>query len=249
MTTDILADIPHEGDSIDSLFEDKVATPSESPAENEDVVVEPEAGESNTPQEDVPFHKHPRWIERENELKRYREEIEELKNFKEQTAQTLSRVDVVDTEIPQWFSDMYGENEKAWIAYQQHEKEREEEIEQRIIQKQRDQYIKAEQESKYWVSWVDENVQRLQDEGHKFDRNEFLKLMEKYRPSDDRGNLDFDSGIELYNLSKASKPADTLKSQARKDIADTITKTDTGSPKKKDYMTPSDMRNLTWGQL
>ena len=274
---EILADVKAEGDK-DPFADMEKASPSESLPEKEPVKEEPKVGEekakdepSNTPEENIPFHKHPRWIERENELKSLREredsynrEIQELKAFKEDTVQKLSTISSDKTNVPDWFKELYGENEVAWQKYEQREKVREEEIERRVFEKQEAQRNEASQKVQKWNSWVDQEVAKLQAEtgvdftslndvlpnGEKANlrRNELIKTILDYRPTDDNGNFDFKKGYQIYDAMK-SKETDPAHSIARKQLADTTTKSSPAQKQSKDYMTAAELRNKSWNSL
>jgi hypothetical protein len=238
----MLADIPNEGMEV---------TPSESLPEKPTEVVEPVEGDVPTEEkseDNLPFHKHPRWIERENELNELREreetmsrELAEIKAFKDS-------VDIVDNDIPSWFSELYGDNQVAWTKYAQHEQQRTEEIENRILARQQEAQVKEAQEGEHWNKWVDSEINKLQSEGATFDRNKLIKVMLDYSPTDANNNLDFKKGYGIYEALEG-KP-DTVKSEARKQLADTTTATSTkGEPTKKDYMTPAELRGRSWSNI
>lgn len=232
-----LADIKQEGTDP---FADLEETPSESLPEKEETV------EEKAEEDNIPFHRHPRWIERENELK-------ELRERDEQTARELaelkaSRVEEKDTAIPDWFVELYGENQVAYNKYQEHEQARTTEIEERILARQREEYQREAQESEKWTKWVDTEVARLEADGLKFDKNKLIKTMIDYSPTDEHNNLSFDKGYKIYEAMEG-KP-DTAKSDARKQLADTVTKATTkGEPAQKDYMTSNDLRGRSMMSL
>lgn len=206
----------------------------------------PAAGD--VPAEDnVPFHKHPRWIERENELN-------ELKERDEQMARELAELKALknsspaDSDIPPWFSELYGDNQVAWSKYAEHEHNRTVEIENRILARQQESQLKEAQEVEHWNKWVDSEITKLQSDGSTFDRNKLIKVMLDYSPTDANNNLDFQKGLAIYEALEGK--SDTAKADARKQLADTATSTSTrGEPTKKDYMTPAELRNRSWGSL
>ena len=230
----ILADVKQEGSDP---FEDlEIETPAESlPAETKD-----------EKEEEIPFHKHPRWIERENELNQLRERDEE-------TAKELAELRTLSetknsTDIPDWFTELYGENKVAWEKYSEHEERRTEEIEARVIAKQQEAQNKVVEDGEKWDKWVNTEISRLEGEGNTFDRNKLIKTMIDYSPTDANNNLDFDKGLKIYEAMEG-KP-DVAKSDARKQLADTASKATTkGEPAKKDYMTASDLRHKSWTNL
>lgn len=264
---EILGDIPKEGtEPFKDLGKD---TPSDSPAEKkpEEQKEEDKPKEGDdTPKDDVPFHKHPRWIERENELKELRErdeeqarELADLKTFKEETSRRLSP----DSTIPEWFSRLYGDNAEAYKAYEEHERIRTEEIEKRILTRQEEARRKIDEDSIRWQKWVASEIEKLQaDTGIDFTtkndvlpngektnakRNELIKIMLDYRPTDEDNNFDFKKGYKLYEALKEKE--DPEKSRARKAIADNATKTSPGEKPPKDYRTTAELRGRSWGNL
>lgn len=257
---ELLADVKQEGTPIADLVE----TPSDSPTEKETEKDKPAEGE-NTPEDNLPFHKHPRWIERENELKTLRErdeqtarELAELKSFKEETSKRFEP----DSEVPEWFQKLYGDNKEAYKAYEVEHKRELAEIEQGIITRQQEAILQAEAENKKWLGWVDTGIKNLEKEigidltsendkdvnGNPVNatRNEILKLMLDYGTTDESGNYDFKKGYEIYKLMHQN---DTNNSQDRKKLADTITKSSNTVRKEKDYMTLNDTRRKSWATL
>ena len=250
---EIFADVLKEGDT-DPFKDLEKETLPESQPDKKPEEDKPVAGdkqletEINTPkEEDMPFHKHPRWIERDNELKdlksrteEYEREIQELKSFKEESTKS-------DKKVPEWFSELYGDNEVAWRKYEQREKERDGEIEKRAIARITQEQQKAQEETNKWNNWVTGQIKQLEDSGEKFDKNELNKIMVDYQPTTNN-NLDFHKGLEILKLKKASESSPE-KSQARKQIADVTSKTNSAEQKKKDFMTTADLRYKSWSNL
>lgn len=246
---ELLADVNKEGE--DPFVDTETETPSDSPDENKPDEKEAPA-EGDVPAEDnIPFHKHPRWIERENELKELREtneatarELEELRKMQEEAASKIH----TSTDIPDWFVELYGENEAAWQKYSEHSKVEREALKRELLAEQENAKRAEVEEAKKWEKWVDDEIAALKEEGNEFDTNKLSKIMLDYSPTDTDGNLDFKKGLEIYKaLEKA--PQDDTKSKARKELADTTTGSPKGDPPKKDYMTPSDLRHKSWGSL
>lgn len=243
-----LADVKIEGqDAFGSLGEE---TPSDSPAEKEQEKVKPVEGDNTQAEKEVPFHQNPRWIERENELKTLREkseiyekELADLKKFKEQSSQNKS-----DTKVPEWFSTLYGDNAEAWEKYSEHSKKEREEMKREIFEEQQRQVVQAQEQEKYWNNWVENEMVKLESKGYKFDRGELSQVMLKTRPTDGNGNLDFEAGYETY-VARKGPAVNTQQSQARKQVADSVTRSSRGEPAPKDYMTSSELRNKSWSQL
>lgn len=253
MDNEVLTDVEIEGkDAFAGLGE---STPSESSTEKESKEEKPDQGKNTDEDLTIPFHKHPRWIERENELRTLKEkdearskEIEDLKQFKDQYSQKQTSL---NTKVPEWFSTLYGDNQEAWEKYSEYNKQEREEIKREILEAQQQQVVEAQEQEKYWNNWVDTEMGKLESKGYKFDREELAQVILKTRPTDEKGNLDFEAGYETYIARKGNTaPAvNTQVSQARKQVADTINKSSRGEPAKKDYMTSADLRDKSWNQL
>ena len=247
MIEDIFADVPKEGENPFKDMEKE--TPPESQPEKEPKADKPEEGDNTPDEKNLPFHEHPRWKEREKELKELRErdettakELADLKAFKEKTEKTFAPQ---ETKIPDWFRELYGDNEIAYQKYQEHEQSKEQEIEQRILAKQQEEVQKTAQETAKWSKWVEDNITKLEEDGAKFDRNKLIKTMLDYRPTDEAGNFDFQKGYKIY---EALNPEEKPDIEARKKIADTSISKKGESPKK-DYMTSAELRRQSWQSL
>lgn len=265
-TNNIFANFPQEGDT--DPFKELETTPTESQPENVEEEVKPEVGEVasdeavNTPSEsqdddNIPFHKHPRWIEREQKLQELLEEREEnqriiadLSNSTREVSDKLSKFDVVSADIPDWFSELYGENETAWIKYQQQQEIQKEELKQEILREQAPLLHEMQErlENEKWNTWVNTEMESLESKGYKFDRNALMKTVLEFKPTDSQGNFDLEAGYKILQL-KSQPQVDTAHSQARKQIASTATKTTNTVGTQKDYLTTNDLRHKSWNQL
>jgi len=247
---DGLADVKVEGQDAFGEQEEKTSTESLTVKEQEEV--KPDQGKSTDNIDNTPFHKHPRWIERENELKTLRErdearakEIAELRQKQQEISEkNINR----DIKIPEWFSVLYGDNAEAWSKYSEYSKQEREEIKREILETQQKAQIEAQEQEKYWDNWVENELAKLEDKGYKFDRKELIQIMHKTRPTDMNGNLDFEAGYETYVARKGPSVVGE-QSQARKKIADVISNTSKKEPAKKDFLTSNDLRNKSWHQL
>ena len=147
--------------------------------------------------------------------------------------------------VPDWFRELYGDNEPAWIKYQEHEESIKREVAQGILHQQQEEAQRQAQETAKWSKWVEDEIGKLEAEGLKFDRNVLIKTMLDYRPTDEQGNFDFQKGYKIY---EALNPEEKPNLEARKSIADsTISKK--GESPKKDYMTSAELRRKSWSAL
>lgn len=258
MTTveEALADVKPEGDTdpfkdLDTKEADKEKeTTTESLTEKKPEVEEPNQGK-NTDDKQVPFHEHPRWKEREEELKR-------LRAFEQTASEKLAEFDKIKSafdsksgeksSIPDWFKHLYGENEVAWQAYSEHSKLEREEMKKELIAEQEARREESQKEEQRWNKWVEDGLEGLKTLGLEFDRNALLKTMlDNPEKVTREGNFDFNLGYKLYR--ELNPDTTQANSQARKKIADTATKSSPAEKGSKDFMTSNELRNKSWNQL
>ena len=245
-----LAEIPSEGKTLkvekEVIKEEEKETSAESPAEKkpEEEKKPPAEEEKET---EIPFHKHPRFkevIQARKEAEKKAEELEgELEKLREDVDSKFSEIKESHSEtIPAWFSELYGDNAEAWNKYQEHDKETRDEIKQEIREEFESEQKKKTKEAEYWNNWIDGQITDLKDTGLKFEKNDLMKVMFDYKPTDDEGNLDFKKGYEIMEMLKRKDPE---KSQARKVVVDEGGKSKS-EPEAKEYFTPEDMRGKGW---
>lgn len=258
---EIFADVKKEGSDPFEQLNKEIETPTESQPvkelkEEEPVLgdtpkEDPEKPEENidpSKEEDTPFHI--RWQKREEKLKAdFDEKLEAYKRELKQTIEETTKSNE-DSDIPEWFTELYGDNKVAWEKYEQREAAREKEIEQRVLKAYETKQEEQVEQSKKWEKWVDDQVEILESEGKKFDRNELIKTVIDFRPTDEQGNFDLRKGYDIMMAVKGKQDeTKTQASIARKTIADAATKKTSGDAPKKDYLTPADLRNKSWNQL
>jgi len=241
-----LAEIPSEGEPIEEVIkpeeEEEKETPTETPAEiKPEEEKETPAEENKETEEKIPFHKHPRFKSLVEEKNRYKEELDELKERVESKFSELEESRSQTQPIPNWFSDAFGDNPEVWEKYQSHEKEAREEIKREIREELESEQNHKAEESQKWEDWVDDQIETLKDDGLKFEKNELMKVMVDYKPTDEQGNIDFKRGYEILQMTKKKDPE---KSEARKQIADDGKPK--GEPREKKWKTPEDMKGQGW---
>jgi len=258
--SEFLAGVKVEGDDpFAELDKQETDTPAESPAETKPETDKPTEGDAvkepaaNTQEEDEPFHK--RWKVREEKLKAELEQdfLAKLEAQKQEFEHKFAHKSDTPA-IPEWFSELYGENEVAWQKYQQHSQAEREQIKREIIEEQRQEYVRQQEEIQKWDKWVDNEVVTLEEKiGTKLsksDRNELIKTILDFKPTDANNHYDFDAGYRIMQLNRLqTQAAQDDKKQARKELADTTIKGNSSEPRKKDYLTPADLRGKSWNSL
>lgn len=235
-----LAEIPSDGTKLEDIEkEEEKETPAESPAE---IKPEEKEEEKKVEEEDIPFHKHPRFKALVEEKNQYKEELDKLREDVESKFSEIKESQSKTADVPSWFTELYGENESAWKTYQEQDKATREEIKKEIREEFESEQKKKEEDSNKWNHWIDEQIGSLADEGLKFEKNELMKVMMDYKPSDEKGNLDFKKGYQIMELLNKKDPE---KSKARKELADESgnSKVEPGTKK---WFTPDDMVGRGW---
>lgn len=246
--------------STDNTEADKA--PSQEGAETEDGASGESASSKDNTSDDsqIPFNKHPRWQEIQDQLSTLKAENENLKNTVGSLTPKLDALEAqreelkVATKIPKLFTDVYGDEAEAhWKDYKQ-------EIDAEIHKAQQDIYNKIEaekraqiEESQRWNAWMTDSMKRVEEtyktslpDGSS-DRNEFLKYVLKYKPTDDNGNIDFVLGYELFSQSKeAERSKKSEKNNARKSIASVTTSEKGAEPKVQTTASHKTLRNKSF---
>lgn len=229
------------------------STKKEPEAETLSSAGEPEKGKEETlnakDEKDEPFHK--RWKEQRDKLERdFQAKLDAQKSEFEEQLRGLKPADSIE-KVPDWVKKIYGDSEEGKDFYREFQKEREEErvkIKAEILEEQKKQSEQAKQEQERWTGWVREQLDSLEAEGHRFDRNELQKIALDYMPTDEEGNISFSKALTIYEKLKA---VDTQpeKSEARKKLAAATTSKSETEPKPKTYQTQATLRNKSWSAL
>lgn len=249
--------IASEGEKLEDVTKEdqEEKDPAESSTEKEEDKKETEeektARETKEQEEEdkLPFHKHPRFkalIGERNDFKLRAEKTEqELEKFKGEVDSKISEIKESrseNTQKPKWFVEAFGENEEAWAGFTEMNKEMRAEVTKEIREDMKKEQEEKDGSAKKWNDWIDNEINSLKEEGLKFDKNELMKVMEEFKPSDDKGNLNFRRGYEILEMQKKKDPE---KSKARKELADN-SEDSKAEPTKKEYKTPEDMKGVGW---
>jgi|SRR5579863_4824703 len=178
-----------------SARDDKTSSESQTGTKETD---KPSQRGDNTPAEKTPFHKHPRWIQTQRELKELREETARLKSLGGNQP----------AEAPGWWKKQYGDTPESNARYQAViQKDGELDwIKQQIKEDLRAETQAEQRTIQDGQEYVDTQLQEMTDEGIKFERNKLLKFMVDYQNEfggkallDDEGNYDFRKSLRLMN--------------------------------------------------
>ena len=264
---EFLANIQQEDEAINLSVEQdekEKETPSGSPAEKEPKEEAPpsqgggakeaEASKENTPDvSQTPLNKQHRWIDQARKIK-------ELEEFKDRAIPLLERIgekpDKIESEaVPLFFSRLYGEDTEAWTLYRTYEKEQSGRLRAELREEFRNDEKRKVEEAKKSEAWLDDELQKLSDNGLKFDRNELLNIALKFSPREDDGNYSIPKAYEIWkamNEAKASKgqisPSES-RVEEKKKIADITMKKGNANEEKRDYKTSADFKGKSFADI
>lgn len=262
MENDFLANVPAEDEVIkespaEKTDESAKETPTAPPAETKPEPAKPPQGGEHTPDENnLPFHKHPRWIKTQEELaelRKYRDDTKPRLETYEQMMSRLGNQNQPKAQIPEWFPKSGNQqvDEQKYQEYLNYENGVKAQIKQELIEEQTREARQKAAEEKKWADWVNTSLEKLEDEGHKFDRNELQKVALEYLPTDLEGNIDFSKALKIMNQLKAQQVAVAeVKSDARKKLADTANaSTQRAEKPPQKFQTTRSLRNQSWDAL
>lgn len=185
---------------------------------------------------------------------RFKRVIEERNRERAEKRELMERLDRLEkgnrpeakptaTTKPAWFAKYFGDDQEAWDGFQQMTKIDSEAIKAEALAELKREQETSSKESQRWQSWVNEQVETLEDEGESFEKNALFKVMDEYRPTDDEGNLDFRRGLELLRYKEANKSSD-IEAKRKAGSMATGTKKSGAEPTKRNVVTASDIRKM-----
>ena len=246
--SEIFADVPSEGDKleIDQAF-DRLSAKEEKPAsasqtEKKQTVDPSQKGENTPAQKPEPFHKHPRWIQTQKELKETREKLAALENSKKEVV------------MPDWWKNQYGDTPESKARF---EKVVQDGGELQWLKQQLKDELKAETTAEANVSkageeYVETQLSEMTAEGLKFERNSLLNFMVHFQAKygsgsllDTEGNYDFRKAL---NLMAEMQPQDDQSNQLKKQVASQAgrSKVNAGSSKGVPVVSSRALRKGNW---
>lgn len=249
MPEDFSAEVKSEGAALDidkafDRLDAKGETPSESQTEK-DTTDKPSQGGDNTPEEKTPFHKHPRWIQTQNELKELREETARLKKDRESSSPVA---------LPEWWKKQYGDTDESKERYSLvTQKDGELDWIKQSILGEIDQRAQTETNTaKEGEVYVDTQLAEMADEGMKFEKNVLLKFMVDFQEEfgagsllDTEGNYDFRKALALQ---EKMQPREVEDNSTRKQLAGLAgrAKVSAGTTSKIPVVSRRALRNGNW---
>lgn len=210
MADELFAEVKSEGATldIDKAF-DRLATKedtttSASQTEKKEADKPTSQKDDNDSDEKTPFHKHPRWIKNQEELKIARAEAAEAK-AKAESLEKGSKV----VEIPKWWVDAYGDSAESKQNYQNYETATQAErdrLRDEVKEALKNEATAEQTQVADGEAYVEEQFSEMSAEGLKFERNSLLKFMVDFQKEfgagsllDGEGNYDFRKALTMQN--------------------------------------------------
>lgn len=261
----LLDELPREGDAIDALDnlgkqgDDNPADPS---SEKNDGKNDPNSGDqkNKTDDDNLPFHKHPRWKRQVRENKELKAQLEDANKKLDQliNAGHADNTQSPTSPAPEWFKKLYGNDPKHWAEYSKYSNQEKQQFIDDVL-KQVDNKLRSvgqqtDEEKEQIKQYLQENFEALEDEGLEFDRRELLEIMNKYKPTDGKGNYDFHAGYDLLQKLKganqnADKTKQVEKDNARKEAAAKVTPNSGGGNPQKPKVDLNMIRSMDMMEL
>jgi len=256
MPDNIAVPIQNEGENpfeLDKENEDSSSSPevtTDEPVKETTVEDPAPEGIDNTQEDsdkDIPFHKHPRWKEREDDWTgRFNEQEtrhqDDLKSIREEFSKS-HKGDAEDTEIPDWFG---SEDKDMWKSFDKYLNERVKDSEKRAmenIKNEKESETKATQEATdYMKSEISsiEKDENLNPDELKVDQNKLLKIVFDNKLVDTDGKWNYKAAWKI--LKNEVPKADTT-NKDRKAIASALGSDSKAEKKAVPYKTNEDFEH------
>ena len=262
-----MVDIPQEGANPFGGGEED--TSSASPAENNEDESRSDQGDGNTDHEgdqqdnqpddadkskDVPFHKHPRWKEREQEWtdrfneqeKRHQDELQAINEKIEAMNQSGKNGKDLPDEVPGWFGGdpKNPEVQKAWQEFKQWDEQRVSQAKDQAL-KEFQQKSSAEQKAiQEATDYMNKEIDRiskdptLNPDGKKVNPNKLLKFVMDNDLVNSKGQWNYEAG---WKIMLANEPK--TDNSDKKKIAAATSSNNKGDFKPRKFMTTDDFKS------
>ena len=187
-------------------------TPAESQPETKSEETTTEEVKTETEEEELPFHKHPRWKKMQEDKETLAQELENTKKQVEELANSKKEEEPIS--VPNWWKEQYGDDESSVSKYKQYLTNNEEfkenlkeELKQELEAEQIAEKKRIKESEDKANQYVEEQLELLKEQGKTFNKNELLKFMldfEKeynipivYTEGELKGNYNFEKAYEL----------------------------------------------------
>ena len=245
-----LSDLPQPGDSIEDVQDKSGQGGKETPPAPSS---EKKPGEETPPSDgkksddiNLPFHKHPRFKQLNNENKDLRARLEKLEQRQDNPAPAAP-------ETPEWFSKRYGNNPELYKQYQEANDTYKKQIKDELLAEMKEEATREQREQEQVNAWVQEKLSELHDGGEEFDDKALLKVMQEWRPiTDDGTSLDFQKGLALlkqFEVITAKNTTEQEKAEARKKIGGMTDTKPNAAPPSQPTVNMNEIHKSSWNQL
>lgn len=195
--------------------------------------------------EEIPFHKHPRFRALTQENKELKEQIAEINSKMENFASKFTEQETAAQPIPQWFVRLYGEDQDLYSAYKQEEEVRISNMKQSVLSQLEPELkkIEKEEENEKVNSFINSELEAIKEENPGIDTNAVMKVVYEKKLFDENGNLNFRAGAEWI---KNNPKAIDVKTETKKEVAGKLATDNSAEPVKKDFVTSQDIAKRDW---
>lgn len=242
--------------------------PADSQSENNEGNGEPapQGGESTpegTPaavdEENIPFHRHPRWIAMKTKDKEKEHQIEELrgqlKSFEDRFSQmSTAQKENVAQALPQEFVQLFGDNPDAWTAMEKLIANKAQDIVEKRFTAMTEQEKQRQEAQQRAEQIIEKEFESLSEEtGLDFTqdsslRNAVKKIALQYRPLNDAGDaISFTKAYELYTLLNPTNDSTDEKKRIAANASSTVSSS--GKKEKTKAVNASQLRKLRIGDF
>ena len=221
------------------VLEEEKETPTETPTEKE--TNETEEGSQpveKTVDNNVPYHKDPRWIEMYDKAKRVDELEEKFQSQEEKIAELAKAKQEPERpeEAPSWFMG----TEEDWQKYLAREEQKATSIRESVKAELEQEKVAKAQEKEEEISSLTsyfDNELLLLKEDFQFDEKELKDYVIEHNIVDSEGVFDLKRGLmKMLGLGK------TATNPARKEVASMTSSNKDAEPSKRDFATAEDFQ-------
>lgn len=233
-----------------SPFDSEVFNPTESLPEKEEEKVGTPLKEEPKPEDNLPFHTHPRFKALTHENREIKEEMVRLKQLLQDKAD--SGKPVTNADIPPWLKTLMGDDPELYNQFTEYQSGLIKTVVNEVTTRQQAQIEQSQAEQEKWKAWVDDQFDELQVEGKKFNKEEVGKIALKYLPQDNQGNISIRKAYEIWEEKselERLRSKDPAKSQAKKEIAAKTLSGGGAAPQTSVVLTSKDLRGKSMYDL